>query len=298
MEWQIEGLDMTSFQKQGFVWMSCVALVLCAGMAAAEELATQGRAVLAQHESSLVTVQLVVKQKFSILGMGGEEDESKLEVLGTVIDPTGLTVISLSASDPTALLGSMMGGMMPDELKMDSSVGDVKILLPDRTEVEASVVLRDREQDLAFVRPKEKPAQPWAYVDLKDQAQAQVLDPIVMLTRMQQVANRVSGASLDRIRAVVEKPRTFYVLETNSAQSMLGAPVYTLSNKVLGICVMRAIKSTGSAGCSGIMCDLMGAMNNMAVIVCTAEDVLQSAEQAPAFDENANATPKAEESGK
>ena len=289
---------MTSFQKQGFVWISCMALVLCAGMATAEDLATQGRAVLTQHESALVTVQLVIKQSFSMLGMGGEEDESKIEVLGTVIDPTGLTVITLSASDPTALLSSMLNCMAQDSFKMDSSVGDVKILLPDRTEVEASVVLRDREQDLAFVRPKEKPAQPWAYVDLKDQAQAQVLDPIIMLTRMQQVANRVSGASLDRIRAVVEKPRTFYVLETSSAQSMLGAPVYTLSNKVLGICVMRTIKSTASAGCSGIMGGLVGAMNNMAVIVCTAEDVLQSAEQVPAFDENVDATLKTEESGK
>ena len=42
----------------------------------------------------------------------------------------------------------------------------MKILLDDGTEVPAEIVLRDKDLDLAFIRPKAKPASPMTSVDL------------------------------------------------------------------------------------------------------------------------------------
>src|SRR5438067_2180863 len=81
----------------------------------ADDLADKGRAIFKQHQHAVVTVQLVLKSKFSVGGRGGESNESRQDVTGTVVDPSGLTVLSLSATDPSQMLQAMMGGGGDDE---------------------------------------------------------------------------------------------------------------------------------------------------------------------------------------
>src|SRR5437016_5059784 len=63
-------------------------------------LKTVARATAAKAAKAVVTAKLVIKIK-----AGGREQEAKLEVLGTIIDPSGLTVVSASAIEPTSLMG-------------------------------------------------------------------------------------------------------------------------------------------------------------------------------------------------
>src|SRR6267378_7948346 len=80
-----------------------------------EELpAAKGREIFKKYQASVITVQLVVKSKMGFAGLGGDSRESKQEVSGTVIDPSGLTVVSLSSTDPTSLLQSFMGSFGGD----------------------------------------------------------------------------------------------------------------------------------------------------------------------------------------
>src|SRR2546427_125887 len=123
--------------------------------AQADDLAEKGRAVFKKNQQSVVTVQLVLKSKVSFGGRGGEANETRQDVTGTVLDPSGLTVLSLSATDPGHLIQSMMSGSDEESrFKMETELSDVKILLSDGTEVPAEVVLRDKDLDLAFIRPK------------------------------------------------------------------------------------------------------------------------------------------------
>ena len=62
--------------------------------------AEKGRAIFQKYQHAVVTVQIVVKSKISMAGADGQSNESRQEVTGTVIDPSGLTVLSLSATDP------------------------------------------------------------------------------------------------------------------------------------------------------------------------------------------------------
>ena len=62
----------------------------------ADELADKGREIFKKNQRAVVTVQVVVKMKFSLPGMGGQANESKQDVTGTVVDPSGLTVLSRS----------------------------------------------------------------------------------------------------------------------------------------------------------------------------------------------------------
>jgi S1-C subfamily serine protease len=259
-----------------------VTTVLCRS----DELTDKGRAIFRQHQHSVVTVQIVVKSKFSMGGMGGQSNESRQDVTGTVVDPSGLTVVSLTATDPSQLMQGMFSGMSDDDtkFKMDTELSDIKILLEDGTEVPAEVVLRDRDKDLAFIRPKAKLTMPLPALELTKSGKADVLEPVIALNRLGNAAGRAYAASVERISAVVEHPRLFYVPETSMTTTTLGAPAFTLDGKLLGLFVMRALHGGGASGGGGFMLSMQA--QNMTAIIVPADDILKAVKQVPAAGEN------------
>lgn len=270
--------------KMQYRMLTAVLLVALLGSWAvwADEDAVKARAILDKNKQAVATVKLVVKQKFSMLGMGSEENESKMDITGTVIGPDGLIVVALSSTDPMAIYQSMMSGMMDDEgFQMNSELSDVKILAEDGSEIPAQVVLRDNDLDLAFVRPKDKPATPVAHVDLNDAAKPELLDKLVALNRLGKVANRAYSLSYEWVEAIVERPRTFYVPGSQITNSAQGSPVFSLDGKIVGVIVVRAIKDSDGGG------GLFGQSNSVMPIILPAADILEGALQAPPFGEAA-----------
>jgi hypothetical protein len=239
-----------------------LALSLASGLAG--EFAEKGREVLARNEHAVLTLQVVMK----ISGPGGRSSESRQEITGTVVDPSGLIVVALSACDPAE-----MYRRISDDYKIDVEVSDIKILLDDGSEVPGEIVLRDKDFDLAFVRPKVKPATRMAAVDLTRSGTAQVLDDVITLTRLNKAASRAYAASVEHIAAVIQKPRTFYVPDSSMSTTALGSPAFLPDGRILGIFVMRAINAAGS--------DSPNYRQNMTSIILPAGDVLQAAKQAP-----------------
>ena len=71
----------------------------------ADEVAEKGREIFKQHQQAVVTVQVVLKVSYS---GAGKSTENRQDVTGTVLDPSGLTVLALSACDPTEMYQRMM----------------------------------------------------------------------------------------------------------------------------------------------------------------------------------------------
>jgi hypothetical protein len=249
----------------------------------ADELTEKGRSIFKQHQHSVVTVQIVVKSKFSMGGMGGQSNESRQDVTGSVVDPSGLTVVSLSATDPGQVMQNMLSGMSDEDmkLKMDTELSDLKILLEDGTEVPAEVVLRDKDKDLAFIRPKAKLTTMLSALDLTKTAKAEVLDQVIALNRLGNAAGRAYAASVERISAVVERPRLFYVPETSMTTTTLGAPAFTVDGKLLGLFVMRSLRGGGGGG-AGLLGMLGMQAQSMTAIILPADDILKAVKQVPA----------------
>jgi hypothetical protein len=259
-------------------------LALMAGLAAparADELGDQGREVFQKHQRTVVTVEIVLKTKYSLPGLGSQDNESKQNLTGTVVDPSGLTVLSLSATDPGGLMQRLMTGMAGDEedakIKFETELADVKILLDDGSELAAEVALRDKDLDLVFVRPKTKPAAPMAAVDLGSAASARVLDHVITLNRLGPAAGRAYAVSIGRIAAVVQKPRLFYLLENGDTPTALGAPAFTPDGKLLGVFVMRSLSAKGGGGL-GAMFSLQA--EGPTAIILPAADIRKGAQQA------------------
>ncbi len=147
-----------------------------------------------------------------------------------LIDPSGLAVTSLLEIDPSS---AAPGGDYGMTYSME--VVSAKIKTSDGKEIPADVVLRDPDLDLAFIRPKEKPDKPMAFVDLTKSSEPSVMDEVVILSRMGRIASYSLAASLERVEAVVKKPRTFYVV----GSSNLKGPAFTLDGKIAGVTLWR-----------------------------------------------------------
>ena len=265
MRRSIERVFGSASSTLGIVLMG-VLLVQTAHPVWADESADKGRAMLEEWKSSIVTVQMV-----NAISMGSDKTEDKAEATGVIVDPDGLVVFSLTSSDPTIAF-SKMAGMFGGAGGMQTEVTDVKIRLSDGEELPSEIVLRDRDLDLVFVRPKKKPAEPLPAIYLTDSAQPQVLDQVVVLNRHGNVANWTTSAKLHRVQAVVEKPRRYYILGEDVT---LGAPVFALDGKIVGIMVLRTSTARPSMGA------ILQGVSGMGIlpIVLPAKDIAEIAQQ-------------------
>lgn len=237
--------------------------LLCAGVSDADS----ARAVFAKAQKSVVTVKLVVK-----ISSNGHDSETKVEASGTVIDPSGLTVVPAAAVDPgAALRASLRARPGAPELKLESSVTSATLLLPDGTEVDADVVLKDTDLDLAFLRPQED-GRTFDAVQLKPvKTLPQVLEQVILVGRYGQTASRQPWVELSRMRAVVKGPRIYGMVDSDGGDA-LGTVAYAMDGTPLGVFVTK----TSSSGSDSRR---MGGGNEH-VILRTADDVLEIAEQA------------------
>jgi hypothetical protein len=242
------------------------ALALLAAAARADDMAQKGREIFKASQHAVVTVQVVLK--YSGGGRSSNPSETKTDATGTVVDPSGLTVLALSSVDPAELYRRLS-----EEYKVETEINDVKILLDDGTEMPAEIVLRDKDLDLAFVRPKAKPPAPMVAVDLSKSSTVEMLEPLIVLNRLNRAAGRAYSASIERIAAVIQKPRTFYIPESSGSAISLGSPAFALNGNIVGLFVMRAVSAPDT--------NARNMRDNMTVILIPAEDILKGARQAP-----------------
>ena len=266
------------------------ALVLIAAMAigvtstaasgAAQDDRAAAREIVKRWQAAIVNVRVVLKMRVSVGGREMQSMDESVETVGTVIDPAGLTVLSLGALNPGSMMNRLMGsssGSGQDRMEFGSEPTDVKLRLPDGRELSARIVLRDEDLDLAFLRPTVKPDKPLVAINLSDEGRPSLLDPVVILSRLGRVGGWAPAASLQTIGAIIEKPRRFYVIETGGTGGV-GTPAFTPSGKVVGLLTMRSVQS-GKPG----MFSMMGGTEGLGLlpVILPAADVRDIAQQAP-----------------
>jgi S1-C subfamily serine protease len=239
--------------------------------AAEDALITQAKKVFAEQQDSVIWISVVAK--ISLQAEGGKEAvnipdrEQKNETLGTFIDSTGLAVTALSSIDPSREYNGREVRTRDGVVKIEANVvlKEVRVTMPDGTEIPADVVMRDVDLDLAFLRiksgAKEAKGVSFKSVDLKNAATVNVSDDIITISRNDEVMNRVASVSRGQITSVTKKPREF--LRATGAN--LGCPTFTPDGKLVGIAVNRTVRGKSSQ-----------------TVLIPAADVLEIAEQARA----------------
>lgn len=260
----------------------CLLLPLASGPAFSDQEADAGKKIIKKWQDVVVTVKIVNQVRMVVEGREANKAENKAETIATIIDPSGLAVLPLSVTDPTRIpnLFSEAQGRGEDSPRSnyESAVSDLKMVLPDGREVPAQVILRDKDLDLTFIRPTVKPEKPLLALDLSQNAVPEVLDPVFLMTRLGKVAGYASSISLLRIQSVMKKPRTFFIPDFTADESGLGAPVFTLDGKIIGILFLRIFLTPG--GGAGNILEGASGMGIIPVIL-PAADVAEVAKQAP-----------------
>ena len=235
-----------------------------------------GRAITDKWQNCVVTIEVVTETHMSMFGSDTNK-ESKSEVIGTVIDPSGLTVTSLTMIDPMAffndVIGSMAGGSKENSMSSSTKVTSVKLFMPDGKAVPAQIVLRDKDLDLAFIRPLNKLSQPIPALDLAQTGEASALDNVIFLSRLGQIANRSVALYHHSIVAVVEKPRKYYVIDGENIASI--GPVFTQDGRLIGLIALRRNPVTSA------QMNLFSAGNILLPTILPAATIADIAKQAP-----------------
>ncbi len=196
------------------------------------------RNLLAEESDSVSWVSITVRIEVSAGGRSFPPSERKLEALGTVLAPDGLTVLSLNKVDPTDSILSRMRG--PADINVNYT--EVLILRADGSEIKADFVLKDEDLDLAFIRPQlEQPGKNdllvFEYIDYNASITPplETLDEVVSLGRLGRNLYRKPTLQRGWVNAVINKPRDYYVVENVTP----GTPVFDQSGIWIGITAFR-----------------------------------------------------------
>lgn len=233
------------------------------------DIKTAARKIQAENKDAVIWVEAVLKMQISNQGQTRNQDQ-EVRSLGTVLNADGLTVVPNTALNPSGMMAQMMQSMGVD---MSGNLTDVKLLMADGTEIDADVILKDEDLDLAFLAPSEneddKDLPAFGYVDLDNSTQPEIMDELVVLGRLPKFMNRQESISIVRLASIIEKPRTFYFC---SDLDGMGVPAFGKDGGLVGISVLRK-------GSKMTLQDLQGGGGFQAVIL-PSEDVLEISKQA------------------
>lgn len=256
-------------------------LLLPAASGAQTDARAAARELVRKWQDAIVNVRVTLKLRMSMGGREMNASDDSADTVGTVIDPSGLTVLSLGSLNPGAMMNKIIGAASQgnDRPQLSSEPTDVKMRIPDGREVAAKIVLRDEDLDLAFLMPTAKLEKPLVAIDLTNATKPSLLDEVVVLSRLGRVGGWAPAAALHNIGAIIEKPRTFFVTDASGSGSSMGTPAFLPNGKLVGLMTLRSI-DPGRPG----MLAMMGNSEGLGLlpVILPAEDVLEIAKQATA----------------
>lgn len=170
--------------------------------------------VAKERAGAMVTIRFSLKM---------DEGEQESEAPGVMIEKDGL------------VLGSNrnLGGFAPFGPNVTPT--EIKVLVGDDTQgVEATLIARDSELGLAWVKIKE-PKGDYAFVDFEDGAQAGMGDPLYVVSLLGKFFDRAPSLTIGTVSAVTTKPRKLIIPSLSLATTEFGVPVFGTSGKPVGV---------------------------------------------------------------
>jgi S1-C subfamily serine protease len=243
--------------------------------------------LLAEKSPALVTVKFLLKVSMGGAFAGGGNQESETEVTGVMMDPKGLVLCSNTQLGGFAgMMRRMMGSRGGD---ITATPTDIKVLIGDDTEgVEAKILGRDSELDLAWIQIDKPAKEAYAHVDFSKAAKPKVGEALFTIRRLSKFFDRSTVIEEGRVGGTTSKPRELYVpVPANSLQLGLGLPCYVTNGQVIGVAVVQVAETDGSE--AGMMAMMSSMQDTMSGFLLPAETVLKATARAKgAADENEN----------
>lgn len=253
---------------------SCLVVATATASAAesAPKIEETARRLFKAHADSIVTVRATVALTMSAGDSPSQSRDQAVEEFGTIVTADGLVVVAASSIDPATAADGRTVNMRGSQVKLSvtSEVKEARLIMPDGTEIPATVVFKDRDLNLAYLAPEAgaEEAKDAKFIPIvaTPTQKLGVLDEVVVLSRLDKSMGRTACVECDAVRAMLEKPRAYYSIHISTT----GLPVFGNSGQFAGLTTTRF----GSAGDNGGI--------SMSPVVLPASEVVKSIEQAKA----------------
>jgi hypothetical protein len=204
-------------------------------------------AVLARHAPAIVRVEAVLETRLSFGGQG-EAEESRLDLLGAIVDPSGLVMI-WNSHVSSARMAEMMQGMGRDgEMGIQVVPRSFLVTLPEG-EVPAFLAATDSALDLAFLQLERPPAAPLPFVDFAKVGRPAVGETLIAIARLGRAFDHAALAQTARVGGVLRKPREALILD--GALTAFGLPVFDHDGNPVGALTTIATRVAPGEGFAG-----------------------------------------------
>ncbi len=237
--------------------MNKIPLTLCASLALAVAGTSQSRkpdpikiakAVLAKAADSVVNVGSVVHLEASMMGQRDEETMT----LGTVVDASGLTLVSRSALNPFGYEPMEFEAQPGMDIRIDAEISSVWLQLASGKRVEAEVVLTDPDLDVSLLRPIDTEAAkkiPFTVAPFgaKNGPKVSTLDTVIALSRLGKEVGWAPSVHMERVSAVLDTPRRCITVRAQH-----GSAVFSADGHFLGSVVTVPSTDKASSGMGGM----------------------------------------------
>lgn len=235
--------------------------------------------ILKDRADTVVSLKLLVTVRGGFVGPDGEKIEH--EASGLMIDPQGLVLASSTELGGIPPAVRQMMGQMGAELSVVPS--DIRVLVGDDPEgLEAQLLTRDSELDLAWVKINNSEGQTFPAVDLSQSAVPKLGQRLLAVTRMDKYYDRTPVVEPLRVAGTTSKPRRMYVPSVGVGDGFC-APVYTTDGTLVGITVLQVPDIDASATDPLAAVSLMGDLESMmGGFILPAADVLLATRRAQA----------------
>ncbi|MBZ0113046.1 MAG: serine protease [Thermoanaerobaculia bacterium] len=214
-------------------------------------------AVLEQHTSAIVRVEVVLSNKMNMGGQG-QEEESRIEIFGAVVDPGGLIMLWNSNISSTRINEMLQDMGQADGFKFEITPTSLVVHLGTE-EREAFLAATDSSLDLAFIQLEESPAKPLPFVDFSQAVTPSLGAEIVQVSRMGRGFDDASRVTSARVGGMIAKPRRAWIVD--GELDSFGLPVFDLEGRPVGALTTIFSRSGDSSG-SMAMSPMMSALSS------------------------------------
>jgi len=202
------------------------------------------RTLLEERGGSIVTIKAVLRSEISMMGQT-QDEESRSEVSGVVINDRGLILASNSAFSAGRVM-QMMGMNMPG-LSIDITPVDLKIVFDgDEKEYEAFMVASDADLDLAFLQIVDLEGRAVKPIDFDGSVQVETGDRLLSVNRLGRGFDYAPHVETARVGGAIRRPRRAWIVD--GSVSGLGLPVFTVDGRVVGVLSTIASGTVDDAG--------------------------------------------------
>ncbi len=198
---------------------------------------------------SIVTVKVVLKTEISAMGQA-QNDESRSEMPGVVVDDSGLIMISNAEISADRIKEALSGSPMMGNVDLTVTPTDFKVIFGNEEEEhDAFLVAKDTKLDLAFLQVEGVTDRTLTAVNFAEGVKPGVGDTVMTVSRLKKGYDYAPFASTARISGAIKKPRKAWIIDGDIAG--YGLPVFSSSGDVVGVLITLTPTTTDESGGAG-----------------------------------------------